>query len=99
MDHTFLRQVCAVLSVLVAAAGQKICAGTIDSETVLRLEVSPAAIELSGRRQSMQIVVTGHLSGGAVADVTRDAVYSISDPDTLSITPVCPPSCFHVAQP
>ena len=50
-----------------------------------RIEVYPAEIKLSGPRQRMQLVVTGHYAGGVVQDLTRVAEFVSSDEAIVKI--------------
>ena len=43
-----------------------------------RIEVYPPQVKLTGPRQRVQLVVTGHYAGGALQDLTRVAEYASS---------------------
>ena len=53
---------------------------------VVRLEVFPQQFEFSGPRQSLQLIVTGHLANAEVADVTSVVAYSAVPPDVVHIS-------------
>jgi len=49
------------------------------------IEVFPNAIQLTGPRQRMQLVVTGHYADGQIADLTATAEFASSDPSVAVI--------------
>jgi hypothetical protein len=50
-----------------------------------KLEVFPAQVKLSGKRQRQQLVVTGHYADGTVQDLTRAATYASSATNVAAI--------------
>lgn len=58
-------------------------AQSIDVE---KLEVHPQAFELTGIRQSLQLITTGRLSGDGTADLTHDVSYEAADTTVLSVS-------------
>ncbi|MDP7274264.1 MAG: DUF1553 domain-containing protein [Planctomycetaceae bacterium] len=52
---------------------------------VSRLTVEPAAVELSGRRQRVQLVVSGHRSDGSVIDLTHQARVTVEHRGTVGV--------------
>jgi hypothetical protein len=57
-----------------------------DGAKVVRLDVKPAAVKLTGPFAYSQLLVTAHLEGGTTADVTRIATYTAPGPH-FNITP------------
>jgi hypothetical protein len=53
---------------------------------VASLEVFPASIELAREGQAQQMLVLAHYPDGSTRDVTLDAIYSSSIPDTATVT-------------
>src|SRR5579871_1441951 len=61
-----------------------------DTKTVARanrIEVLPHAPKLSLPDQQQQLVVVAHYPDGTTRDVTRDAVFTSTMPDTATVTP------------
>jgi hypothetical protein len=56
-----------------------------DLPPIERIEVHPASIELVGRRDLAQLVVTGYTSAGDAIDLTRAAAFAIDKPDVAQI--------------
>ncbi len=50
-----------------------------------RIEVFPEAIKLTGPRQRVQLVVTGHYADGTLQDLTRAAEFASSNEQVVSI--------------
>lgn len=53
---------------------------------VSRLEVFPQQFELSGPRQSLQLVVTGIQTNEEITDLTSTASYQVTQPDVIRIS-------------
>lgn len=53
---------------------------------ILKLEVHPQQFELSGRRQSLQLVATGYRADKELADVTFAARYQAARPEVASVS-------------
>ena len=53
---------------------------------VLRLEVFPQQLELTGSRSSAQLVITGHLANGEVVDVSSAAQFAPEDSEVLKVS-------------
>ncbi|NQV26830.1 MAG: DUF1553 domain-containing protein [Rhodopirellula sp.] len=58
----------------------------IPNGNVVRLEVFPGQIELTGSRSSAQLVVTGYLTNGEVIDVSSDASFVVVKPEILDVS-------------
>ncbi|MFM8536593.1 MAG: DUF1549 domain-containing protein [Planctomycetaceae bacterium] len=82
---------CFLLGALVSAAAwcraaeQVVASDGIRLEQVVvgtpaRIEVFPPVVRLSGDRQQMQLVVTGHYADGGVQDLTRASGFASSSP-------------------
>lgn len=56
------------------------------AKAVSRLEVFPPQFELANPRSSTQLVVTGHLFGGEVVDVTRAATFLVKNSGVLNVS-------------
>ncbi|MHC4877309.1 MAG: DUF1549 domain-containing protein [Planctomycetota bacterium] len=57
------------------------------TQKVQRLDVQPREFVLHGQRQTLQLVVTGHLADEDVIDATRIATYEASQPGVVDISP------------
>ena len=64
-----------------AEAGEASLAGD-----VVRLEVFPQQLELTGRQSSAQLVITGHLADGEVVDVSSAAKFVLAKPGVLDVS-------------
>ena len=58
----------------------------VEVGTPERIEVYPAELKLTGPRQRMQLVVTGHYAGGILQDLTRVAEFVSSDEAIVKVT-------------
>ncbi len=63
-----------------AATGQTVSLETVVVGTPARIEVFPATVKLTGARQHMQLVVTGHYADGTLQDLTRASQFASSNP-------------------
>ncbi len=63
-----------------AATGQTVSLETVVVGTPARIEVFPATVKLTGARQQMQLVVTGHYADGTLQDLTRASQFASSNP-------------------
>ena len=50
-----------------------------------RIEVFPAEIKLTGAKERLQLIVTGHYAGGAIQDLTRAAEFVSSNTDVAIV--------------
>lgn len=51
-----------------------------------RLTVQPPSVELTGRRQRVQLLVTGHYPDGSRRDLTHVAALAVADRDVVDVT-------------
>ena len=56
--------------------------GSIDVKSI---SVEPASFQLTSSRQSRQLIVTGRLPSGDVADLTHQATYRVAHPDIADV--------------
>ena len=54
--------------------------------TPQRVEVFPESIKLTGSRQRMRLVVTGHYADGSLQDLTHAAKYTSSGPEIATVS-------------
>jgi hypothetical protein len=50
-----------------------------------RMSIEPPETVLDGRRDSAQLIVTGHYAGGSVRDLTHEVAWTTSDPSILAV--------------
>lgn len=58
---------------------------TIQVGDPVKLEVSPTSFTLDGKRQQLQLIVTGFYADGSVADLTRAANYTLKQPEIAKV--------------
>ena len=63
-----------------AMMDQPVALETVVVGTPARIEVFPATVKLTGVRQQMQLVVTGHYADGTLQDLTRASQFVSSNP-------------------
>ena len=79
-------------SALLNAAGAAAAAEPAASSTapavaeITRLEIRPSAFRLTGKRQRLQVVVTGHTSSGESYDLTRSVDYEWDEEQVAVVT-------------
>jgi hypothetical protein len=61
-------------------------AESIDSVTIKRLDVQPESVEITGPRQSVQLIVDAALPDGELADVTQGVSYAATDEGVLAVS-------------
>src|SRR5262245_22265835 len=77
--------VCLCTLSAIAAMAEEPKLETISVGAPQRIEVFPAAIKLTGARQQMQLVVTGHYADGTLQDLTRAAQFATSDDKVVNV--------------
>lgn len=81
----------ALSSVLLLAFVQPLSAQTLpaqalDASRVAELVVHPESFHLTGSRQSLQLIATGQLADGGVADLTHTVTYRVLDPGVVTVS-------------
>jgi WD40 repeat protein len=73
----------AAKSAIVPAAPLEQLSGT---DNLVSITASSTSIELAGAFEKSQLVLTGQLASGDSVDVTRMAVYSVAQPDIITVS-------------
>ena len=67
------------------AMDQPVALETVVVGTPTKIEVFPATVKLTGVRQQMQLVVTGHYADGTLQDLTRASQIVSSNPAIAAV--------------